>query len=401
MKQTSIAALLFGALLTMFTSCSKSAEDLRPPTPIDTADKQAPTVPANLAGTVVATTSISLHWNPSTDNKAVTGYILYRGDSAVATLVGTAYVDSGLIPQTAYSYRVLAYDAAGNRSAKSIPVSITTEMTAPTIFVPTITTGEYSSATKTSIVFRGNVDFDGGAAIIARFFVITWTNPITGTAQKDSVVVSEGIFEYEKTDILPGLSYHCRAGALNSAGSGYGQTVSAATAGFHPGQDLGYGMVIYPYSNYDSAIAVSKTDLNVSIGYVWGISSVYVTGTSHALLAGRTNTSAIIVQDQGALAAIMSRAYTAGNKVWHLPSTEELLKIKELKNALPVAGSFFGGQQITPSGGVFPNGCYWASVQGAGQGIAYGFDFSNASMNPTTDTKTATFGVRVVTYVGL
>ncbi len=406
MKKVSFA-LLFGALIVAFMACSKSPEDLRPPTtppdpvqPTDTADTQAPTTPANLVGTATVTT-ISLSWSASTDNKGVAGYTLYRGDNAIKSLTGLAYVDSGLVPQTVYVYRVEAYDAKGNRSAKSAAVAITTEPAPPQTFAPTITTGEYSSSAKTSIVFRGNITADGGAAITVRFFVITWTNPLTGAAQKDSAVVSGVVFEYEKSDILPGLTYHCRAGALNSAGSGYGQPIDAATAGFHPGQDLGYGMVIHPYANYDSAIVVSKQeDINPSIGHIWGSLDVFISGTSSGLFAGRSNTDAIIAQDpdQNSAARVV-RASTTGGKVWSLPSPAELQKINDYFNAVAVAGSFQGGS-IYHEGQTIHNSEYWTSTQGSATILAYCISM-NGNGIPATDIKNATYGIRKVTYIGL
>ncbi|MGW0807340.1 carbohydrate-binding protein, partial [Nonomuraea sp. NPDC002799] len=42
-------------------------------------DTTAPSVPGNLRSTGVTGTSVSLAWNASTDNVAVTGYEIYRG----------------------------------------------------------------------------------------------------------------------------------------------------------------------------------------------------------------------------------------------------------------------------------------------------------------------------------
>ena len=90
------------------------------------ADGDAPSVPANLSATAVATTQINLSWDASTDNVAVTGYQVFRDGTQIATSTGTSYSDTGLSPDTTYSYTVTAFDAALNISAASGSASATT-----------------------------------------------------------------------------------------------------------------------------------------------------------------------------------------------------------------------------------------------------------------------------------
>ncbi|UBU15947.1 glycosyl hydrolase family 18 protein [Nonomuraea gerenzanensis] len=89
-------------------------------------DTTAPTVPGNLRSTGVSNNSVSLAWDASSDNVAVTGYEIYRGGTLVTTVTGTSHTDTGLAANTAYSYTVRARDAAGNRSGNSNTVNATT-----------------------------------------------------------------------------------------------------------------------------------------------------------------------------------------------------------------------------------------------------------------------------------
>ncbi|MFF0865624.1 glycosyl hydrolase family 18 protein [Nonomuraea sp. NPDC003560] len=89
-------------------------------------DKTPPSVPGNLRSTGVSNNSVSLAWNASTDNVAVTGYEVYRGGTLVTTVTGTSYNDTGLSANTSYNYTVRARDAAGNRSADSNQITATT-----------------------------------------------------------------------------------------------------------------------------------------------------------------------------------------------------------------------------------------------------------------------------------
>jgi hypothetical protein len=91
-------------------------------------DTTAPTVPTKLAASATSTTAASLTWTASTDNVAVTGYDVYKGGTLLATVTTTSYTASGLTKGTAYSFTVRAHDAAGNNSAQTTAVSVTTPL---------------------------------------------------------------------------------------------------------------------------------------------------------------------------------------------------------------------------------------------------------------------------------
>ncbi|MDH5262668.1 MAG: fibronectin type III domain-containing protein, partial [Gammaproteobacteria bacterium] len=69
---------------------------------------------------------ISLTWSPSVDNVAVAGYEIRRDGTLVTTVTGTSYTDTGLSPNTNYTYDVQAIDDAGNRSGSSPQISVMT-----------------------------------------------------------------------------------------------------------------------------------------------------------------------------------------------------------------------------------------------------------------------------------
>jgi bacillolysin len=91
-----------------------------------TTDTAAPSAPANLAASGTTATTTNLSWTASTDNVGVTGYNVYRGATLVTTVTGTSYTATGLTAATAYTFSVKAKDAAGNLSASSNIVSVTT-----------------------------------------------------------------------------------------------------------------------------------------------------------------------------------------------------------------------------------------------------------------------------------
>jgi hypothetical protein len=97
--------------------------------PIGTAppeDTQAPTIPQNLQATAVSSTQVDLRWDPSSDNVDVHHYAIYRNDVEVGTSTLARFSDVTAQPDTSYTYRVKAIDAAGNTSDLSAGANATT-----------------------------------------------------------------------------------------------------------------------------------------------------------------------------------------------------------------------------------------------------------------------------------
>lgn len=102
------------------------ADDISLDGPGGGSDTQAPTAPTNLASTGKTSSSVSLSWGASSDNVGVSAYDIYSGSNQVLSVSGTSATVSGLSPSTAYTFTVKARDAAGNTSAASNSVSVTT-----------------------------------------------------------------------------------------------------------------------------------------------------------------------------------------------------------------------------------------------------------------------------------
>jgi chitodextrinase len=125
-------------------------------------DTQPPTAPTNLAATAVSGSQINLSWTASTDNVGVTGYLIERCQGVgctifarLLTVPGTTYSDTGLVPNTSYTYQVKATDAAGNFSPYSNTATATTQA-AISGLVAAYSFDEGSGTTVTDLSGNGN-----------------------------------------------------------------------------------------------------------------------------------------------------------------------------------------------------------------------------------------------------
>ncbi|BAO07606.1 glycosyl hydrolase family 18 protein [Enterococcus mundtii] len=92
----------------------------------DPSDVEAPSIPTNVAATTINATEVTLNWTASTDNQRVAGYFVYRDGQLVGQPRTPSFTDTGLAPDTQYTYTVKAFDSSNNVSAASQPVIVRT-----------------------------------------------------------------------------------------------------------------------------------------------------------------------------------------------------------------------------------------------------------------------------------
>ena len=126
-----------------------------------TPDTTPPSTPTGLNGTAISESRIDITWIASTDNVGVSRYRVLRNDIEIASAITqTMYSDqTGLTPNTGYSYKIIAEDGAGNVSAASAAVNVTTltvDLTAPS--VPDHITGIATSSSSTYLTWYPSTD---------------------------------------------------------------------------------------------------------------------------------------------------------------------------------------------------------------------------------------------------
>jgi hypothetical protein len=113
-------------------------------------DTVKPTVPTNLSAVATANPGEALvSWDASTDNFGVAGYRIYRNGALFVTAgpLDTSLTIDGL-PSGSSSIQISAFDAAGNESAKTAPVTVVP--TQPDTTKPSVPTGLSATATANS-----------------------------------------------------------------------------------------------------------------------------------------------------------------------------------------------------------------------------------------------------------
>jgi fibronectin type 3 domain-containing protein len=236
-----------------------------------TFDDTPPSAPQDLAGTGVSTSQIELTWSAAVDPESgIAEYRVYRDGLLIASTPQTSYSDTGLQPDTHYTYRVSAVNGSGVEGDKSRRAQVRTLPLVP----PPPPTGLVAEA-----VSPTQID-------------LTWSHPDPGNVNKYRVY-RDGAFAaetdnpaYQDTGRTPATTYEYRVSAVDGNGleSELSDPASARTPDATPPtmpQNL-------------SAIGVSPTQIDLS----WSASSdpesgiaMYRVYRDGALVGSTTQTS--------------------------------------------------------------------------------------------------------------
>ncbi|GAA3968430.1 cellulase family glycosylhydrolase [Streptomyces marokkonensis] len=174
----------------------------------DPDDTRAPTTPGTPAASAVTDDSVTLGWAAATDDVGVAGYDVVRvgddGERDVAVSVTNTVTVTGLTAGTTYTFAVYARDAAGNRSARSATVDVTTDeggTPGATCSVGYRVVGEWPGGFQGEIAVRNTGTAPIGPWTLAFAFADgqTITNMWGGTPAQNAGVVSVTPASYTAT----------------------------------------------------------------------------------------------------------------------------------------------------------------------------------------------------------
>ncbi|OAB48613.1 lytic polysaccharide monooxygenase [Paenibacillus antarcticus] len=181
-------------------------------------DTAAPTAPASVAVSNIATTSATVTWSAATDNVGVTGYKIFNGSTQIASTTGAlSYNLTGLTSNTTYNITVKAVDAAGNVSPVSNAAAFTTlTVVGPDIEAPSAPTSLHvmGSTTSTTVPLMWNASSDNVA--VTGYRVFSGTTLVTN--------LSGSTLDYLVSNLSPNTAYTFTVKAVDAAGN-----VSAAS----------------------------------------------------------------------------------------------------------------------------------------------------------------------------
>lgn len=175
----------------------------------DSSDINPPTIPSGVNASIVTETTITLAWSASIDDTATTGYRILRDGIEIATSTVTSYNDTGLSPETQYRYRISAYDGAGNESALSDEIVLST-------------TNSINSDTSPPEAPTGLI----AANVTSTTIALTWSESSDDTAttgyrvyRDDVEVATAAMTDYTDTGLSPATQYQYQVTAHDEAGN--------------------------------------------------------------------------------------------------------------------------------------------------------------------------------------
>lgn len=122
----------------------------------------APTTPTGLSVTSASAGAVSLSWNASSDDVAVTSYRVYRNGAKYASASGTSYTDNNVSPGSSYSYSVRSADAGGLFSPLSGAVTANTPASSSHDALSAISANDYDGASGVSVSGSDVTNLDDG-----------------------------------------------------------------------------------------------------------------------------------------------------------------------------------------------------------------------------------------------
>ncbi|MDX6355730.1 MAG: hypothetical protein QOF98_2633, partial [Streptomyces sp.] len=120
-------------------------------------DTTAPAAPGKPTVTAGLPTVADVSWPAATDNVGVTNYAVYQGGTQIAVTNKTTLRVSGLVPQSVYSFTVVALDAAYNTSQPSAASTVTMPANTDLALGKTVTASSYSSPNTVDLAVDGNL----------------------------------------------------------------------------------------------------------------------------------------------------------------------------------------------------------------------------------------------------
>jgi fibronectin type 3 domain-containing protein len=234
-------------------------------------DTTPPATPAAPILSESSSTGVTLTWVPSTDNVGVAGYNIYRNGVVASQVALPPYYDAALTPGNTYIYNLSAFDAQGNVSALSPPLTVTLiDLSPPTVPTNLSTTG----ITQNSISLAWSASSGGGG--VGGYRLLKGTSPSTMQVVAGYVLTTS----YLDSHVTPSNTYYYAVESYNLLGitSLPSAAISATTLALPPPSDL-----------------MTTSVLSNSVSLSWSPSGGSDPPVGYRILKGNSPTSLVVV----------------------------------------------------------------------------------------------------------
>ena len=168
-------------------------------------DFQSPSTPTALSVSSIGYTSVSLIWEPSSDNTGIKSYEVYRNGVKAATAVKAGCTCKGLAPGGKYVFIVKAVDIADNYSAQSNSLTVETNIDRSS---PSTPEGlRTAKVTETEVKLCWSASYDN---VRVKGYDIKCDGEKTGKSSDET---------YTFKNLIPGRSYSFTVAAVDSSGN--------------------------------------------------------------------------------------------------------------------------------------------------------------------------------------
>jgi chitodextrinase len=212
------------------------------------ADTTPPTVPTGLTATGITSSSVTLSWNASTDagGSGLAGYDVFRGGVQVGSSTTTSFTNTGLAASTSYSFTVRARDGAGNVSAQTAPLSVTTAAAGGTCStLPAAPAAPTASAITSSGVTLSWTAPSAGANCTITGYVVYQNGAQAATPTGTSAAIS---------GLAASTTYSFTVAARNAFGTGPQSPARSVTTAASSGGGGGGTARFAPYADISLAV---------------------------------------------------------------------------------------------------------------------------------------------------
>jgi len=254
-------------------------------------DGISPSAPSSLQATNITDALISLSWNASTDNIAVTGYRVMKavGSGSLSLLTTSSsltFTDNAINPSTNYKYQIIAVDGAGNTAASTI-ISVTS-LAESDVSAPTNPAGLTTSASPTfsNVQLSWNASTDNvavtGYKLNRRVSGGTW-----GT-----LVNSQLATTFNDASVSQSTAYQYQVFAFDMAGNQSASTILDVTTPAEPDSTAPV---------FSANLRTTATPTSTSIAVKWNAASDNVGVTGYRLMKSTNGATAVSIANATSL----------------------------------------------------------------------------------------------------